>query len=581
MKTKLEYSASSYTGKPIKRLLSLLSNDFREVIYIYVYAIFNGLINLTIPLGIQAIIGLILGGQFSTSWAILIFIVVLGVAATGGMQIMQMSLTEILQQRIFTRASFEFAYRIPRFSPKSINDYYPPELINRFFDVMSIQKGLPKILIDFSTAALQILFGLLLLAFYHPFFVFFGITLIFILVLIFTLTGPKGLKTGLKESEYKYEVAHWLEEMARTMDTFKLSGTSNLPLEKMNIFTSNYLKARKSHFRVLLWQYGNIAVFKTVITAGLLILGSVLMVQQEINLGQFVASEIIILLVLASVEKLILSMESIYDVLVGLEKVGHITDIPLEGEQGTDFKEFDTDKGISILAKDLSYRYPNVEKETLKNLNFEIKPGEKVCISGFNSAGKSTLADLIAGLHDGCTGTLAYNEAPIGNIEISSLRAVIGDNLRQEDLFYGTLKENITMGNPNISTQVIRDILSAIKLTEFVQGTKSGLNTHIDPEGKKLSSSIVRKILIARSLVKKPKLLVLEDFMTNLDYDDCNCIIYFIVGKEHSWTVFVVSNESIIAKRCDRVIVLKDGEIIDNGTFEQIQKKPYFQFVFK
>lgn len=581
METKLEYSKSSFSGKPLKRLFSMLSQDIREVVYIYIYAIFNGIINLTLPLGIQAIIGMIIGGQFSTSWAILIFIVVLGVAVTGGMQIMQMSLTEILQQRIFTRASFEFAYRIPRFSPKSINDYYPPELINRFFDVMSVQKGLPKILIEFSTAALQILFGLLLLAFYHPFFVFFGVTLVAVLILIVVLTGPKGLQTGLKESKYKYEVAHWLEEMARTMDTFKLSGTSTLPLEKMNVFTSNYLKARQSHFKVLLWQYGNIVVFKTVIVAGLLILGSILMIQQEINLGQFVASEIIILLVLASVEKLMLSMESIYDVLVGLEKVGHITDIPLEGEQGTDFKAFDTGKGISVKAKNLYYRYPNAENDTLKNVNFEIKPGEKVCLAGFNSAGKSTLADLVAGLHDGYQGSLVYNNAPMGNIEISSLRTVIGDNLRQEDLFYGSLQDNLTMGNPEISSQNILDTLSAIKLSEYLENTETGLNTHIDPEGKKLSSSIKRKMLLARSLVKKPKLLVLEDFMTNLDYDDCECIIDFIVGKKHAWTVFAISNDPIIAKRCDRILILKEGEIVDDDTFEEIQKKPYFRSVFR
>ncbi len=581
MEAKIENSHSKFTGRPVQRLFSMLSGDTREVIYVYVYAIFNGLINLSIPLGIQAIIGLIIGGQFSTSWAILIFVVVLGVAATGGMQIMQMSLTEILQQRVFTRSAFEFAYRIPRFDPKAISNYYPPELINRFFDVMSIQKGLPKILIDFSTAALQILFGLLLLAFYHPFFVFFGVTLITVLIVIIRYTGPRGLQTGLKESKYKYEVAHWLEEMARTMTTFKLAGNSPLPLEKMNIFVGNYLKARKAHFRVLLWQYGHITVFKTIITAGLLILGSALMIQQEINLGQFVASEIIILLVIASVEKLILSMESIYDVLVGLEKVGHITDIQLEGEKGTSFQEFDTQKGISILAKDLIYQYPETQQPTLKKLNFKVEPGEKVCISGFNSAGKSTLADIVAGLHDDFKGTLSYNNVPLGNIEINSLRMVIGDNLRQEDLFYGTLADNITMGNSSISTQEILTTINALKLDDFLQSTPEGFNTQISPEGSKLSSSIIRKILLARSLVKHPRLLVLEDFMTNLDYDDCQCILDYIVGKEHEWTVFAVSNDPLIASRCDRVIVLKDGEIIDDAPYADIKTKSYFATVFR
>ena len=125
---------------------------------IYTYALFNGVINLSLPLGVQAIIGFVISAEFSTSWGLLIFIVVAGVMAAGVIQILQLSLTELLQKRIFTRAAFEFAYRIPRFKVESIASSYAPELINRFFDTLTIQKGLSKILVDFSASSLQIFF---------------------------------------------------------------------------------------------------------------------------------------------------------------------------------------------------------------------------------------------------------------------------------------------------------------------------------------------------------------------------------------------------------------------------------------
>jgi len=194
----LQRSRNDYSTEakltPIKRLFRMLSLDKREIFVIYAYAIFNGLINLSLPLGVQAIIGFVISSEFSSSWGLLIFIVVIGVATTGVIQILQLSLMELLQRRIFTRASFEFAYRIPRFKMEAISGFYPPELVNRFFDTLNIQKGLPKILIDVSTSGLQILFGLILLSFYHPSFVFFGIILLVLISVIFLLQSQKVLR---------------------------------------------------------------------------------------------------------------------------------------------------------------------------------------------------------------------------------------------------------------------------------------------------------------------------------------------------------------------------------------------------
>lgn len=558
-------SANKHTEEnltPVKRLFRMLSLDKQDIFVVYAYAIFNGIINLSLPLGVQAIISFVISGQFSASWGILIFIVVLGVAVSGVIQILQLSLTELLQRRIFTRASFEFAYRIPRLRMESLNSYYPPELMNRFFDTLNVQKGLPKILIDFSSATLQIIFGLLLLSVYHSVFVFFGIGLFTLMGVIFYFTGARGLKTSLYESKYKYQVAHWLEELARVMGTFKLAGDTELPIRKMNEYVSNYLKFRKQHFNVLIFQFSNIVAFRTVITAGLLILGSILVINQEINLGQFVASEIIILLVLSSAEKLILTMETVYDVLTGIEKLGQITDIPTESEEGLDLEETCKTEGISVELSGLSYQYKESPRPAIDGIDLKIKEGEKICIVGNNESGKSTLLSLVSGLYTDYDGSVLFNGIPFGDINITSFRSVIGDNLGLQDLFYGTLHENIAVGKDDVDMNDMLWAIEQVGLSEFFKHLPKGLSTMIQPEGMGLSSSIKQKIILARTLAEKPKLVVMDNSLQSLEYTDRLRLSEILTDPKNGWTMIAVTSDPLLLERCDRIITLEQGKIV-------------------
>ena len=186
---------------PIQRFKNLITVDKTDVYQLLIYAVLAGFISLSIPLGIQSIINFIQAGQVSTSWVVLVFIVVLGVAFVGILKIMQFRITENLQQKIFVRSSFEFAYRFPRIKFDQLYNFSPPELANRFFDTISVQKGFSKLILEVSTAALQIIFGILLLSLYHPFFIFFGIILLALLYIIFKINFNDGLETSLKESK--------------------------------------------------------------------------------------------------------------------------------------------------------------------------------------------------------------------------------------------------------------------------------------------------------------------------------------------------------------------------------------------
>ena len=565
---------------PVRRLFRLLQLDKKDIYYVYTYAIFTGLISLALPLGVQAIIGLIAGGGMSASLVVLIIVVTIATALSGILVIMQLTVTENIQRRIFVRSAFEFAYRIPRLKLDAVTKYYPPELVNRFFDTLTLQKGIPKLLIDVSTSVLNIVFGLVLIAFYHPFFAFFGLALLSVLALIFRITGPLGLETNLKESKYKYEVAYWLEELARTMNTFKLWGDTPISLRNTDYLVCNYLDNRRKHFRVLITQYGTIVGFKLIATASLLFLGSYLVIDNQINIGQFVAAEIVIILIIGSVEKLILSMDTIYDSLTAVEKLSNLTDLPIEENTGLKFEEIDTGKGLKIEIENLYFKYEDAERPTIDQLSMTVESNERVCIAGYNSSGKSTLIQIIAGMYSEFNGSVNYNHFPLRNIEIASLRRHIGDYCSQEDIFRGTILENITLGHPDIKLEDVIWASDSVGLTSYIRRIPNGFNTMLQPGGKNVPHNIRIKIMLARSIAKRPRLQAMEAFLHNLDQADRMRVINFLTAPENNWTLIIVTDDPMVAAKCDRILIMKDGKIIESGSYEQIVSCPHFNRVF-
>ncbi|MBK9223533.1 MAG: ATP-binding cassette domain-containing protein [Flavobacterium sp.] len=545
---------------PLKRFYSLLRLDRKDVLQIIFYAIFSGLISLSLPLGIQAIINFIQSGRISTSWIVLIVLVVLGVIFVGILSLMQLRITENLQQKLFVRSSFEFAYRLPKIKFEEIYSTYPPELANRFFDTLTIQKGTSKLLIDFSAALLQIAFGIILLSFYHPFFIVFGFFLAILLYSIFKFSYHQGLDSSLKESKYKYKVAGWLQEIARNNFSFRRQNNFDFALQKNNNLVSNYLNYREKHFSIIQRQFTQLILFKVIITASLLLIGGFLVLNQQMNIGQFVAAEIVILLVINSVEKLILGLETFYDVLTSIEKIGQVTDMNLEEE--TNANALDCFSNITLETENIKFKFPDSTEPVLQNISLSIKQGEKIIISGENGAGKTTLIRLLSGLIQPTSGTFFINDDTFKKIDLKQYRSHIGSIIQGETPFKGTILENITFNNPSITQEDLKWALDAVQLTSFIKTLPQGLDTRIFPEGKQLSSSNAQKILLARSIINKPRILFLENPTDKMDEQVAKEIIEFILSEKNKWTVIVSSDNKHWKTNCTREIIMNNGEII-------------------
>lgn len=547
---------------PYQRFWSLLKPDNREIYQVYTYAFFKGIIALSLPIGIQSIINLIQGGSISASWLLLVLIVVIGIAMGGYMQLMQMRIMETIQQKIFARAAFDFSYRIPKIKFSEIYKYYAPELVNRFFDVVTIQKSLSKIIIDFSSAVLQITFGLILLSLYHPFFILFSFLLILLVFAIIKITSKQGIETSLSESKYKFKLVSWLEELARSKDSFRLAGLTSLPLNKTDERVVGYLNSRESHFRILRIQFILLLIFKIIVALGLLIAGGLLVIEQQMNIGQFVAAEIIILLIIDSSEKIILNLENVFDIFTSLEKLGEVTDLEIDDYQEKSTLPVNITKPICVELKNVVFNYPGRSKLVLNKINYTFLENKKYCLAGKNGSGKSTLLHLINGLYHAQGGSICFNGFPIGNYNLNEIYKVVGSGLAEETIFEGTFIENITLGRSHVNTEDVKWAIDKVLLHDYVKSLTKGLDTQIDTFGQKLPKSIVQRIILARSIVNRPKLLLLENNIDFIEEAERNKIIDFLTDNANEWTLICATNNTYFQQKSDIVINMSEGEFV-------------------
>lgn len=543
----------------VNRISQLTKLHKKEVLGIYLFSAFSGLVQLSLPLGVQAIVGFVLGATMVTSIYVLIFLVVLGVFIVGLLQINQMRLIEKVQQQIFADHAFEFVTKIPRFDLKKWDSYYLPEKVNHFFETATVQKSFSKILLDLPMASIQIVLGLLLLSFYHPFFIVWGVIQILVIWWILRNTSKPGLSTSLAESKYKYVVASWFGEMARTLKSIKFS-ERDLAINKTDLQVTGYLDARTKHFNVLLFQYKILVFFKVCMTLAMLTIGAVLLVNQQLNVGEFIAVEIVIIMVINAVEKLIISLESFYDLATGLEKLAIITESPLEKEDSVMLNSLSN--GIQINFIDFSFEFER-DRPLLNNLSLAIDQGSKICIHGSQGSGKSIFLRMLTGNYTDFVGALLINQIPIQNLNKREYRRQVGTFLQGHEIFMGTLMENITLGQTDISADMIIQQADKLGFSNFLQYFPLGFDTILDPMGKKLSESLKKKILLIRATIGKKSLLLLEEPWSGCPLESQLKLKQYFLNELPNVTVIIATNDSDYILKCGTAFEIKNGVILD------------------
>lgn len=541
-----------------KKLIRYITKEKKDVTNIYFYAILNGLVQLSVPLGIQSIVSFVMGATMATSIYLLIFFVVTGTWLVGYFRLKVIQIIEKIQQKIFVEFSIAIADKIPKVDLSYTRKYYLPELVNRFFDIQNLQKGISKILLEIPTALIQIFFGILLLSFYHPWFLAFGALVVICVVIIFRYTMESGIKSSIEESDKKYDTAAWIEDIAGSVKTFKMYSESAAHLKGTDDRVVEYLNHRTSHFKILVLQYKTIIAFKVIITLVMLAIGTYLLINQKLNIGAFIATEIVVLSIMAAVEKLIISLESYYDIIASFAKLSKITD--LKEEQNGDIVLSKKEEGTKIEFKNVYFSF-NDSIPILSDLNFKIKENSINIITGELGAGKSLLLNMIAGFFEPSSGIIFFDKIPLKNIDKKQMRNTTGLYLENMKIIQGTVKENILLGNTQSNTEDILELSEKIGLENISSLFSSGLNTEVSETDSEITFSSRKKILMMRTLLGKKRLLILEDPFAGMNEEYQNKILQYLLHIKERTTIIIVSQNKDLLESADQHIHMEDGTL--------------------
>ncbi len=542
---------------PLARLFALMRPERADVRTVVVFAVAVGLLSLAAPLTIEALINSVVLNQLAQQLLVLsvVLLVCLGLAAA--LRAAQTYVVEIIQRRLFVRVASDLAYRLPRVRADAFDRQHGPELVNRFFDVLTVQKVSAMLLLDGLAIVLQSALGMAVLAFYSPYLLAFDIVVIVSITFAVFWLGRGAVATSIDESRAKYAVAAALEDIVRAPIAHKLGGGPDLAWLRTDGLSRVYLTARRRHFVILMRQIVFALGFQAVATAGLLGLGGWLVINGQLTPGQLVAAELIVATVVGSFAKLGKHLEGWYDLMAAVDKLGHLIDLPLERQDGEPHNRRSSPAALDVDNVEFGFGHDGA---VLRHLSLSIAPGERVAVVGTSGSGKSTLVDIVTGLREPAHGAVLLDGAALRDLNLDQLREDVA-LVRGIDVVEGTILDNVRFGRAWVSLSDIYAALDAVGLTAELARLSEALHTRIFPTGAPLPLDQVRRLMLARAIVGGPRLLVLDEVLNGIDADHRPRVLEAIFGSGATWSVLVVTQLPDVVARCDRVLTLRGGRV--------------------
>lgn len=524
--------------KPQERLLELIKLEKRDIKLVIFYSIFAGILALFLPLGAQTLFSHVAFGTLFQPVFIITLVVLLMLGFSSLLQTFQVHIVEIIQRRIFVRISKLISQKLTHSKRESFDQVSGPELVNRFFEILTIQKTKSLILMDGVSIVLQTLIGLVLLAIYHPYLLAFDIILILTLLFIILRLGRGGVDTALIESKQKYKVASWLENVSNHLNLFQSSVGKSYVNHKTDELNRNYLRSRQNHFKVLFKQYIGTFIIQAVASACVLALGGWLVIIGELTLGQLVAAELIVSVIVSTFAKFGKYIESYYDLMASMDKLGQIFN--LEDEVMPE-AAFDIDIIKTIELDDVKYEYSHFKK-LCQPINLKLTPGFHV-IEVPAGTGKSTLSEIL-----GCFRQPAHGKMRINDIDLSQTNLTEVRNkfhlVSKINLLPMSILENLKLERGDLDLETIHKALTKIGIMKSIEDLPDGINTELYSHIKPLSKNVALKLCLAREALQAPDVLILDDIMTYFEPHDTQVICEFLKESFHNKTVIILTSDS-------------------------------------
>lgn len=534
----------------LSRVISISKNEIYIIIF---YSLAIGFLSLALPIAAQGLVTIVSFGSVRQPLFILTFAVFILLTISSVFRLLQSILAEVFQQRLFATTSLRVAERLPKLQFRTLADYHGTELLNRFFDIVTIQKSLADILLNSTGIVLQSILGLILLAFYHPALLVFDIIYIIALTLVIAIPFRHALATAYAESNAKYEVAAWLEEMARVPYVFHFQGNNQYGIEKADDVTSHYIKSRQQHFKQLLKHLVGTYIINVLASTSLLFVGGLLVLNNQMTLGQLVAAEIIVTSLGSSTVKIGRFLEKIYDLFAATEKVHSLLDLPIETEKTKELK--------SLAVRNMFTTAPMIEGNNilltpnLEPLSFRIAPAESIALISFTPAGKSKLLQCLLGLREPLQGEIKYNDVPLKYYSINAFRKRVS-YINEIEIFDGTILENILVGRNDIPLNRVIELINALQLDKTINLLPDKIDSYIGGYQQPLSSVERMKIMFLRSYLSNPYLIVVDGAFDIFSREDLMVVLALINQPQKQWTLIASTRREDVANLFEKRITL-------------------------
>jgi len=539
------------------RLWALLQAERADLGVILAYAVGIGILGLATPLVVQVLVNTVGFTALVTPVFVLTGLLMLCLAFAAVLRGLKRYAIEILQRRVFVQITADLAWRLPRVKASAWDRRRGAELVNHFFDVLTVQKAASSLLVDGLSAAISAAVGLLLLAVYHPALLGFGIFLVVSIVVLMAGLGRRGPDTAIAESKAKYRVAGWLEEVAEHPGLFKLPGGAQLALQRADDLAHYYLDKRESHFAIFFRQYVGTLGLQVVAASALLGLGGWLVVERQLSLGQLVAAELVVAAILAAYAKFADKLDIFYDLLAGLDKLGVLVDLPLESQTGS--APPPTGSPVELVLDGVSFSFPGAGP-VLKSVDLAAEPGARVAICGKDGAGKSVLADLIFDLRTPSSGTIRFDGSDLRELRPKAVRQVAALS-RGPEVVSGTVFENVALGRPEVTSDDVAHALRLVGLEDVVAALPEGISTQLAPSGEPLSDTQVLRLMIARAVAEQPRLLLIDHTLDALAPHAQGRVLDGLMDTEAPWTLIVFTQDPAVLSGFPRRYALVDGTL--------------------
>jgi putative ABC transport system ATP-binding protein len=543
-------------SSPLSRLFALLRPDRGDIGAVFVFSMLSGALFLGTPLAVQALVNNVAFGASTPSIAILAGLLALALVSAAGVLAVQTWIVEIIQRRIFIRLFADLTERLRRISWVVRDKHYNPELVNRFFDVVTIQKGSAQLLLAGIGTLLSIVVGLIVVAFYHPLLLLMGAAISVVALMIILVPLRAGSRSAIRESAAKYEAAAWLEEIATHPITFRTVGSGGLVRQRSLELASQYVSARKSHYRIVFSQIVGALALQALAGTAVLGLGGWLVVQGELTLGQLVAAELIVAVVLQGVAKMGKYAETYYDLIAAVDKVGKLTDLEVENDRTGAPLDSPKDRPASISIRRLPLRSPQNAPRTL---SFDVAAGEMVAIMGPSGGGKSHVLETIYGLRPAPSGSVLYDGKSLLDLRLEDYRREVAF-ADGAGMLTASVHDNLTLGRDGIDLDDLNRVLDAVGVREELLALPEGLATQLTPTGSPLSTGQVGRILLARLLLMEPRLLLIDRVVDDLSVTDRAGVLATLASLGARCTIILVTNHESVGNLCDRKIDLAELE---------------------